>query len=110
MILITDIEGLGETDISELEMLQHKSNFVLFVVQDPLEANLSLAHGLSISEGKEQINIQVNNDNQQKYDALYQDKLQQLTLAMSGSSLPLGLLNTHDPVVNQLMMLLQGHE
>ncbi len=110
VILITDIDGLGETDIGELEVLQQKANILLFLVQDPLEADLIKAHGLSVSQGKELINIQATEENQQKYTDLYQQKVQRLNKAMAGSPLPLGLINTKEPVLSQLMLLLMGHE
>ena len=109
VMLITDIEGLAEQDISELEMLHHKANVLLFIVQDPLEADISLAHGLSVSQGKQQINIQASAEKQSRFDQLYQVKLQRLKDAMVASPLPIGLLNTIDPVDVQLAQLLQGH-
>jgi uncharacterized protein (DUF58 family) len=110
VILITDIEGLGDTDIAELETLHHRANILLFLVQDPLEADLSHAHGLSVSQGQEQINIQATAQNQQNYDALYQKKLKQLKTAMAASPLPLGIVNTIEPVTTQLMRLFEGQK
>lgn len=110
VILITDIEGLAEDDINELALLHHKVNILLFIIQDPLEVDISRAHGLSVSQGQQQINIQANTENQDKFDKLYQAKLQRLEQALVASSLPIGLVNTIDPVDVQIATLLQGHK
>ena len=68
LILITDIEGFEIEELAELEVLSQKTNVLLFVIQDPLEDDLTRAHGLSVSHGEQQINIQVNADNQIKYE------------------------------------------
>lgn len=110
VILITDIEGLAESDISELEMLHHKANVMLFIVQDPLEADISGAHGLSVTHGEQQININASGETQAKFGKLYQAQLHRLKQAMTTSPLPIGLVNTVDPVDQQLAVLLQGHQ
>ncbi|WP_392339425.1 DUF58 domain-containing protein [Moritella marina] len=110
VILITDIEGLAEDDINELEVIHHKANILLFIVQDPLEVDISQAHGLSVSQGQQQINIQANTDNQDKFDQLYKAKLQRLEQALVASTLPIGLVNTIDPVDVQIATLLQGYK
>ncbi|MCL1058915.1 DUF58 domain-containing protein [Shewanella gelidimarina] len=108
MILITDIEGIEIEELAELEILAQKTNVLLFVVQDPLEDDLTRAHGLSVSLGEQQINIQANAQNQQKYDALYQQRLTCLKKAVLASVLPVGLVNTYEPVITQLSRLLMG--
>ena len=85
-------------------------NILLFIIQDPLEVDISRAHGLSVSQGQQQINIQANTENQDKFDKLYQAKLQRLEQALVASSLPIGLVNTIDPVDVQIATLLQGHK
>jgi len=110
VILITDIDGLLETDINELELMHYKANVLLFVVQDPLELDISGAHGLSVSQGTQQINIQSNNESQQKFDQLYQQKLKRLKQAVINSPLPIGIVNTVDNIDVQLAQLLQGHQ
>ena len=109
VILITDVEGLADHDIDELEIMHYKANVLLFIVQDPLESDLSKAGGLSVTQGQEQITINSNDENQARFNQLYQEKLQRLTQAMADSPLPIGLVNTVDPVDQQLAKLLQGH-
>jgi uncharacterized protein (DUF58 family) len=108
MILITDIEGVEIEELAELEVLSQKSNVLLFVIQDPLEDDLTAAHGLSVSHGEQQINIQASAQNQQKYDDLYQQRLASLKKATLTSALPVGLVNTYEPVITQLSRLLMG--
>jgi uncharacterized protein (DUF58 family) len=110
VILITDIEGLTDSDINELEMIHHKANVLLFIVQDPLEANISGAQGLSISQGQQQINIKANLENQEKFQQLYQAKLTRLKHAIANSPLPIGVVDTLAPIDQQLALLLQGHQ
>ena len=100
---------LGHYDIDELEIMHYKANVLLFIVQDPLESDLSKAGGLSVTQGQEQITINSNDENQARFNQLYQEKLQRLTQAMADSPLPIGLVNTVDPVDQQLAKLLQGH-
>lgn len=109
VMLITDIEGLSESDINELELMHHKANVLLFIVQDPLEADISDAVGLSVSQGNQQINIQVSLQSQAKFEQLYQDKLEKLKQAVVNSPLPIGIVNTVDAIDKQLAKLLQGH-
>ncbi len=109
VMLITDIEGLAEQDVREIEQLHHKANVLLFIVQDPLEADISGAHGLSVSQGEQQINIQANSANQAKFGQLYQVKLQRLQQAMAARALPIAIVNTVEPVGLQLAQVLQGH-
>ena len=108
LILITDIEGIEIEELAELEVLSQKTNVLLFVIQDPLEDDLTRAHGLSVSHGEQQINIQANADNQLKYEELYQQRLVSLKKAVVGSILPVGIVNTYEPVISQLSHLLMG--
>lgn len=108
LILITDIEGIEIEQLAELEVLSQKTNVLLFVIQDPLEDDLTRAHGLSVSHGEQQINIQANADNQLKYEELYQQRLVSLKKAVVGSILPVGIVNTYEPVISQLSRLLMG--
>ena len=108
VILITDIDGLLENDIKELEVMHHKANVLLFIVQDPLESDISTAHGLSVSQGIKQINIAASNESQEKFSALYQQKLTRLKQTIVNSPIPIGIVNTIDPVDQQLARLLLG--
>lgn len=110
VMLITDIEGLDSHDMSEIELLHQKANVLLFIVQDPLESDISKAHGLSVSEGEQQININADQGAQTRFEQLYQQKLKQLNDALLGSPFPIGIVNTVDPVNVQLAALLQGHQ
>lgn len=109
VILITDIDGLLESDINELEMIHHKANVLLFIIQDPLESDISGAHGLSVSQGIKQINIKANQENQDKFTALYQAKLKRLKETIVNSPMPIGIVDTVKPVDQQLAELLLGH-
>ncbi|MCL1145450.1 DUF58 domain-containing protein [Shewanella sp. 10N.261.52.F9] len=108
IIFITDIEGIETSEIAELEVISQKSNVLLFIVQDPLEDDLSRAHGLSVSHGKQQVNIQSDTDSQFKYDQLYQQRLTTLERSLLVSAMPVGVINTEDSVSLQLRHLLTG--
>ena len=110
MVLITDIEGIEVEELSELEAIAEKTNVLLFVVQDPLEDDLTRAHGLSVSHGEQQINIHASADNQHKYNELYQQRLSSLKNAVLSSVLPVGIVNTYEPVTGQLIGLLMGEQ
>ncbi|MCL1140186.1 DUF58 domain-containing protein [Shewanella pneumatophori] len=110
MLLITDIEGIQTQEFAELEALSQRANIILFIVQDSLEDDLSRAHGLSVSHGEQQVNIQFNDDNQRKYGQLYQQRLTSLEQCLLSSALPVGVLNTTEPAINQLMQLLSGEQ
>ncbi|RJG49913.1 DUF58 domain-containing protein [Motilimonas pumila] len=108
VMLITDIDGLDQQDISQLEWLHQQTNVALFIVADALEQNLSQAQGLTISQGKQQVNLAIDAQSQASFNQQFQAKFKQIQHALGQSVLPIGLLDCEQDIVTQLNLLLGG--
>lgn len=108
VIFITDIDGLDNNDINQLEWLHQQTNVVLFIVADALEQNLSQAQGLTISQGQQQVNLAIDEQSQASFQKQFQAKFKQIQRALGQSVLPIGLLDCEQEIVTQLNLLLGG--
>lgn len=110
VILITDISGIAETELAQLRNLSERINLLLFVVEDPLEQDLTRAEGMTVSSAGAASDEQLCITSAMALDEFsrrHREHQQALQRALVASNFPVGHINTVQPVEQQLRQLLE---
>jgi uncharacterized protein (DUF58 family) len=110
VILITDINGIATSELTQLRSLSERINLLLFVVEDPLEQDISSAQGMTVSSLGQSSDEQLCISGAMAVDEFarrHQQQQQALQQALMASNFPVGHINTLQPVEQQLRQLLE---
>lgn len=110
VILITDINGIATSELTQLRSLSERINLLLFVVEDLLERDISSAQGMTVSSLGQSSDEQLCISGAMAVDEFarrHQQQQQALQQALMASNFPVGHINTQQPVEQQLRQLLE---
>lgn len=110
VIIITDINGIATSELTQLRSLSERINLLLFVVEDPLEQDISSAQGMTVSSLGQASDEQLCISGAMALDEFarrHRQQQQALQQALLSSNFPVGHISTLQPVEQQLRQLLE---
>jgi uncharacterized protein (DUF58 family) len=105
IILITDGDGLENERLDLLEYLSSRFNVLVFMIVDPLEQSITGIERLVVSDGAKQLQLGSESLARQRFEEQFESHKKSIIDRISAHGLPFGVVNTVDPVEEQLRQI-----